>query len=277
MNLPTETPLRLPADVPLWGQAWLPAEAPKGVVCLVHGLGEHSGRYAPLAAFLNAAGFAVLAFDLRGHGRSGGKRGHFAYEQALNDIAALLAEARQRFGNTPRFLYGHSLGGNLVLNYLLRRPAETLQGAVATGPWLRLAFQPPAYKVWLARSVGALLPGLLQPSGLEVQYLSHDPAVVRAYVEDPLVHDRISAGLFVSAYRAGLWALEHADALRFPLLLMHGAEDHLTSAEASREFCARAGEKCTLRLWEGMYHEVHNEPDKAAVYQTVVEWLEAHG
>ena len=262
-------------EVPLAGYIWQPAGNVKGVVCLVHGLGEHSGRYSPLADFLNRSGFAVMAFDLRGHGRSGGKRGHFAYETALDDIGLLVAEARRRFGEAPRFLYGHSLGGNLVLNYILRRPVDALRGAIVSGPWLRLAFDPPAYKVFLARSVGKLLPGLLQPSGLQPEYLSHDAEVVRAYVEDPLVHDRISAGLFLGAYEAGLWALEHASALSIPLLLMHGTADHLTSADASREFCARAGERCTLRLWEGMYHEVHNEPGKEEVYRTVKAWLES--
>lgn len=267
-----ETFTLLPA-VPLFARAWTPETPPRGVVCLVHGLGEHSGRYAPLAAHLNAAGFAVLAFDLRGHGRSGGKRGHFVYADALDDITRLVDEAQRRFGAVPRFLYGHSLGGNLVLNYILRRPVEKLHGAVASGPWLRLAFEPPAYKVFLARSVGKLLPTLLQPSGLQPEYLSRDPVVVKAYVEDPLVHDRISAGMFLEAYEAGLWALEHAADLKVPLLLMHGADDHLTSPEASREFCQRAGEKCTFRLWEGMYHEVHNEPGKEEVYRTVVDWL----
>ncbi len=268
-----ETFTLLPA-VPLFARVWSPEGAVRGVVCLVHGLGEHSGRYAPLAAYLNARGFAVLAFDLRGFGRSGGKRGHFVYADALDDIARLIDTAQERFGAAPRFLYGHSLGGNLVLNYILRRPVESLRGAVASGPWLRLAFKPPAYKVFLARTVGRLLPTLLQPSGLNPEHLSHDPAIVQAYVNDPLVHDRISSALFLGAYEAGLWALEHAERLRLPLLLMHGADDQLTSPEASREFCQRAGERCTFRLWEGMYHEVHNEPGKEEVYRTVVDWLE---
>ncbi len=259
----------------LFGRLW-PVEAAQGVVCLVHGLGEHSGRYATLAAALNAAGFAVVAFDLRGHGQSEGKRGHIArYDDALDDIAQLLAYARERFPETPRILYGHSLGGNLVLNYLLRRDVGDLTAAVASGPWLRLAFEPPAYKVALARTFGRLLPALLQPSGLNPEHLSHDPEVVRAYMEDPLVHDRISAALFLNAYEAGLWALEHASALRMPLLLMHGADDPITSPDASREFCARAGDACTLKLWEGMYHEPHNEVGKEEVYRFVVDWLQA--
>ncbi len=271
-----ETPLELSHRPYLFARLW-PAEAPRAVVCLVHGLGEHSGRYAPLAAYLNAHGYTLLAMDLRGHGRSGGKRGHIpTYADALDDIDRLLERAADEFPETPRFLYGHSLGGNLVINYILRRPTDDLRGAIASGPWLRLAFQPPAYKVWLARLAGRLFPALLQPSGLNPHHLSHDPAVVQAYMDDPLVHDRISAALFLGVYEAGLWALQHADRLTLPLLLMHGSADQLTSPEASREFCEKAGEACTLRLWEGMYHEVHNEPEKAQVYRVVKAWLDDH-
>ncbi len=258
----------------LFGRSW-PVEAPKGVVCLVHGLGEHGGRYAPLAAALNRAGFAVHAFDLRGHGKSGGKRGHTpSYESLLDDITSLLDDAEEKFPGAPLFLYGHSLGGNLVVNYILRRPVARLAGAVATGPWLRLAFEPPAYKIWLARTVGRLLPALLQPSGLNPEFLSHDPEIVRAYVEDPLVHDRISSALFLGAYEAGLWALEHAADLPLSLLLMHGAADQLTSPQASEAFCRRAGERCVFRAWDGLYHEIHNEPQKEEVYRAVIAWLE---
>ena len=260
----------------LFGRVW-PVEAPRGAICIVHGLGEHSERYAPLADALNAAGFAVTALDLRGHGRTESKRGHIArYGDALGDIAQLLAYAESAFAHAPLFLYGHSLGGNLVLNYLLRRNVDDLAGAIVSSPWLRLSFEPPAYKIALARTLGRLLPGFLQPSGLNPDHLSHDPAVVQAYRNDPLVHDRISAALFLNIHEAGLWALENAKKLHTPLLLMHGAADPITSPDASREFCARAGDFCTLKLWEGMYHEVHNEIGKEAVYRTVVDWLQAH-
>lgn len=262
-----ERPLRIVAR-------WWPAAAPRGGVALIHGLGEHSGRYPHVAQALNDVGLSVLALDLPGHGQSGGRRGHFpSYEGVLDLIARALERLRADSGASPLFLYGHSLGGNLVVNYALRRP-DGLRGAIASGPWLRLAIQPPRWRVALARTVGRLLPGLTQPNGLDPHDLSHDPAVVQAYMDDPLVHDRISAGLFLAAYEAGLWALEHASRLQIPLLLMHGTADRLTSAEASAEFCARAGSLCTLRLWEGLYHEVHNEPQKADVFAAVREWLE---
>lgn len=263
-----EQPLRVVA------RAW-PVANPKGGVVLVHGLGEHSGRYAHVAQTLNEAGLSVLAPDLPGHGLSEGRRGHFpSYEQVLDLIGQALTYLGEAVSGQPLFLYGHSLGGNLVVNYALRRP-QGLRGAIASGPWLRLAIQPPRWRVALARTVGRLLPAITQPNGLDPHDLSHDPQVVQAYIEDPLVHDRISAGLFLAAYQAGLSALENASRLQVPLLLMHGTADRLTSPEASAAFCARAGSLCTLRLWEGLYHEVHNEPQKAEVLATLRNWLES--
>lgn len=260
--------------LPLVGRCWEPAGEPRAVVCLVHGLGEHSGRYAHVAAALNDAGYAVLACDKRGHGRSGGKRGHTpSYEALMADIDLLLAQAEQRFPGKPRFLYGHSLGGNEVLNYALRRKPD-LAGVVATSPGLRTAFQPPALQLAAGRLMNRLWPAFTMPNGLEQAAVSRDPTVVAAYQADPLVHDRLSARLGMSLLESGEWAIAHAAEFPVPLLLMHGTADRLTSVAASQEFAARAPH-CTLKLWEGLYHETHNEPEKAEVIGFVVSWLNA--
>ena len=133
-----------PDGVQFYFQSWQPETPAKAIACLVHGLGEHSGRYAHVGAALNVAGYALLGFDLRGHGKSGGPRGHTpSYETLMDDIGRLLAEARQRYPGQPQFLYGHSLGGNLVLNYALRRKPG-LAGVIATSPAIRTATPPPA-------------------------------------------------------------------------------------------------------------------------------------
>ena len=257
----------------LYAQGWKPEAELKGVVCLVHGLGEHSGRYEHLAAFLNQAGYALLAFDLRGHGKSGGQRGYApSYEALLDDIARLLDEAANRYPDLPRFLYGHSLGGNLVINYALRRRPQ-LAGVIATGPFFRAAFEPPAWKLTLARIMYNLWPTLSLSNELDRQALSRDPEVVQAYDEDPLVHDRLTPRLTMDMFQAGLWALEHASELSLPLLLMHGSADRLCSVQASREFAARAGDRCTLKIWDGFYHEIHNEPEQEQVFEYLLEWL----
>jgi acylglycerol lipase len=257
----------------LYAQSWQPETEPKGVVCLVHGLGEHSGRYPHLAAFLNQAGYALLTFDLRGHGKSEGQRGHApSCEALLDDISRFLTEATERYPDCPCFLYGHSLGGNLVIKYALRRYPQ-LAGVIATGPLLRTAFEPPAWKLTLAKIMRSLWPTLAMSNELDRQGLSRDPEVVRTYNEDPLVHDRLSARLGMDMLEAGLWALEHADEFPLPLLLMHGGADRLTSPQASRGFAAQAGERCTLKIWDGFYHEIHNEPEQGQVFGYLVEWL----
>jgi len=261
--------------LPMYSKDWKPEGKPKAVVCLVQGLGEHIDRYEHVAAALTSKGYVLSGFDLRGHGKSGGPRGHTpSYDALMDDIAKFLDKAEKHFPDLPCFLYGHSLGGNLILNYPLLRKS-TLAGVISTGPWIKLSFQPPASKIGLAKIMNGILPGFSQPNGLETAALSRLPEVVTAYVNDPLVHDRISARMFLTVYEAGLWALEHASEIKMPILIMHGGADRITSPEASREFAEKAGEQVTLHIWEGLYHEIHNEPEQADVFKVMVEWLDS--
>lgn len=261
--------------VQLHVQSWQPEAAPRAAITLVHGFGEHCGRYAHVAAALTAAGYAVVTGDYRGHGRSQGPRGHTpSYEHLLDDLDGMVQASAQRFADLPQFLYGHSMGGNLTLNYVLRRRPR-LAGVVATSPWLRLAFAPPRWRVMLGRAVDRIYPALIQDTGLDTEGLSRDPRVGAAYIADPLVHSKMSARLFTSVNSAGAWALEHAAEFALPLLLMHGSDDTITSAAASAEFAARLP-GCSFKLWQGLRHEMHNEPEQQAVLATIVEWLHAH-
>lgn len=258
----------------LFGQSWQPEDRPRAVVCLVHGIGEHSGRYVHVADSLIQSGYALISFDLRGHGKSEGPRGHIpSYEAIMQDISSLLEVSNKKFPQSPFFLYGHSLGGNLVLNYVLRRQSH-LKGVIATAPWLRLAFEPPAFKIALGKITNYIWPSFSQKSGLDTKALSRNLKVVHAYENDPLVHDRISARMFISFYQAGHWALEHALELPIPLLLMHGGADRLISVEASREFTGKITKNCTLKIWDGLYHEIHNEPEKEEVFKFLIDWLD---
>jgi alpha-beta hydrolase superfamily lysophospholipase len=255
---------------------WEPDGPPKATVCLVHGLGEHSGRYEAFAARLTAAGFGLCAFDLRGHGQSGGRRGDTRFAAAHEDIDRLLGDAAERFPGAPRFLYGHSLGGLLVLSYTLqRRPA--LAGVVASGPALQNALREQKAKVLLVRLLAPLLPNLALPSGLDDTLISRDPAVVAAYRADPLTHDRATLGFGRDAIIAADDALAHAAEFPVPLLLIHGGADRLTYPSGSQAFAAAVGaERCTLIVYDGLYHEVHNEPQQARVSADVVAWLDQH-
>ena len=260
----------------LFAQAWRPDGECRAVVCLVHGLGEHTGRYGHVAAALNQAGYALLGFDLRGHGHSEGQRGHTpTFDHMLDDVTHLLEEASQRFPDCLRFLYGHSLGGTLVLNHALRGRPQ-VAGVIATGPLLRTAFTPPAWKTTLGRLLYGVWPRLSLSNGLDTTGLSRDAAVVSAYANDPLVHDRVSARLGMDMLDAGEWTLAHATEFFLPLLLMSGGADPITSAEATRQFAAGVTGDCTLKIWDGLFHEIHNEPEQQQVFDVLIEWLGEH-
>lgn len=249
---------------------------PKAVVALIHGHGEHVGRYEHVGKAMTDAGYVMAGYDVRGHGKSGGARGHTpSYDTLMEDIDRFISMLSEKYPGVPLFIYGHSMGGNQVINYALRRHPK-IAGVIATDPWLRLAFEPPAVKVALARFMNNIFPAMTQPSGLDASGLSHDAEVVRLYTNDPLVHDKMSARLFVGCFEAGLWALDHAAEFPLPLLLMHGGADPITSTEASRQFAGKAGDKVTLRIWDGLFHEIHNEPEKAEVIKTMIDWLDKH-
>ena len=260
----------------MYARSWAPQGTPKAVIMLVYGHGEHVGRYDHVAAALTEKGYAMLGFDLRGHGKSGGPRGHTpSYEALMDDIAAFSRQTDERYAGLPRFLYGHSMGGNLVINYTLRRRPDLL-GVIATGPWFKLAFEPPAIQLTLAKLMNSIAPGYSLHSPVNAANLAHDQEVACAYEKDPLVHDLISARLLMVIHDSGLWALEHAAEFPLPLLLMHGAADPITSAQASQEFAQKAGDKVTLKIWDGLYHEIHNEPEKDQVFAYMLDWLGKH-
>jgi acylglycerol lipase len=260
----------------IFARGWEPEQAPKAVVCLVHGLGEHSGRYAHVAEALGKAGYALFGFDLRGHGRSGGLRGHApSLEAYLQDIDQSIEQARARYPASPMFLYGHSLGGILALNYVLRRKPE-FNGVIVTAPAMHSGLEEQPAKVLLAKILGVLLPNAAVSTGLDPYTISHDPNVVQAYIHDPLVHYKATLGWGRMMLAVNRWTLEHAVEFQLPLLLMQGKEDVIAFPSSSLEFAAPLKDRCTLVLWEGMFHEIHNEPGKNEVFNTMIEWMDTH-
>ncbi|MFC2028740.1 alpha/beta hydrolase [Chloroflexota bacterium] len=260
--------------IELFSRSWESPKEAKAVICLIHGLGEHTGRYDHVGKALSEGGFELHGFDLRGHGRSQGPLGHTpSYQSLMDDITDFLELLDDRCSGKPVFLYGHSLGANLVINHIIREK-PTIQGGIATDPWLELNFQPPAIKVMLARVMNAVLPGFAQSNELDTSALSRDPAIEQAYVSDPLVHDRISARLFLETYQAGLWAMDNASNFPLPLLLMHGTADRICSIDASRLFVEQNPGQVDGVFLDGWYHEVHNEPGSDQVFSRMIQWLD---
>ena len=253
---------------------WTSGPEPKAVIAIIHGLSDHIDRYGYLSSFMNQHNIATIGMDFQGHGKSPGKRGHVrTFSLLLSTVERLLIEARLQFNETPLFLFGQSLGGNIAVNYILRHQSKEITGGVICAPYFKLAFTPPKWKTKMARILGRILPSLTLSDGLDPMELSHDPLVGKAYLEDPLVHNRISVNLYNIANRQGAWALEHASLLNYPTLIMHGDEDRLTSHIASQRFAEDAGPMATLKIWNGLRHELHNERNKDEVLSFMYKWI----
>lgn len=256
----------------LYAAEW-PVENPRAVIALVHGQGEHIGRYSHLAEWYNQHGIAVLGFDHQGYGQSEGKRGHAKnLEVLLDDIGLLLEKARAIYPGRPLFMYGQSMGGGLALNYTTRRKAA-LTGLIATSPWIRLAFEAPAIKVLAGKIMRRIWPGLSLPTGLDPNGLSRDQAVVQAYLKDPLVHDKLSAAAGISLIEAAKWLDQWTGQFDFPVLLQHGTGDPITSFQATKAFAERVRSEVTFLEWPELYHEIHNEKEKYAVFESTLNWI----
>lgn len=266
-------------NITFYVQGWEPDTTPKAIIGLVHGIGEHTGRYAHVGKAMIDAGYALVGFDLRGHGKSGGARGHFpSLEAVMGDIRQFFQFVSQRYPTIPQFLYGHSLGGLLAITYALQNKAA-LKGVVVTGSALRSALQEQKAKLAMARILGSLAPAMIIPTGLDAKTISRDASVVDKYTNDPLVHDKASLGLGRAALTAIDICFTRAREFAYPLLIMHGKADALTYPSGSEDFARLASEKnkdVTLKLWDGLYHEVHNEPEQAEVFEVMIEWLNKH-
>lgn len=259
----------------IWFQAWQP-QAPRATVAVAHGLGEHSGRYRNVVDTLVPRGYAIYALDHRGHGRSAGRRGHAdRFADYVGDLGRLIGEAQRAQPGLPTFLLGHSMGGAIALAYALERP-EGLSGVIVSSPWLQLKLTPPANKLALARVMSRILPTFTQRSGLPVNGLSHDPQVALDYVADRLVHDRISARLFVEIVGAQERILADAESLRLPCLFLLPGADPIVDSEATRQYFGQVGSTDkTLHVYEGLYHEGFNELGKEQPLGDLANWLDA--
>lgn len=262
------------------GYRWNCAD-PSHVVCLIHGIGEYAGRYDRMADKMARAGIAMVSMDLRGHGKSFGKRGHCApREKVFEDIDALLLYAKESYPEIPLVLYGHSMGGNIALHYRKQGKQNSLPAAyVISAPWVELVRKIPALLYLAARVLAKAAPSFAISSGVSSSDLGN-PREVGNYGKDPLVHGKISAlcaaeGFDIGNALASGSLKDNGGAKDAPMLLMHGTEDKICSISGSEKIAA--AETCQFIKWPGLFHEIHNggpESSGDEVIEKVITWIQ---
>lgn len=255
-----------------------PHPTPKGVVVIVHGLGEHIARYEHVAATLNQAGYAAVGVDHRGHGRSGGDpRSYVAnFDLYVDDLSLVWKETKNAYPDVPFFMLGHSMGAHIATRFALQNQAQ-LHGLAISGVAVLPGESIPKIAIQIGNWIGKLAPSL-PLAALDSSAVSRDPAVVSAYQNDPLVyHGKLRAGMGLAMLSAGDDTLARASKLTLPLLVMHGESDQLVPKLASQKVYEAASSKDkTLKIYTGLYHEIMNEPEQAQVLGDIIAWLDAH-
>ena len=260
----------------IYHQAWLPDGDPQAVVMLIHGLGEHSGRYAHVADTLTAAGYGVHALDHRGHGKSDGKRTFVkSYDEFMSDLVQFRALVEGEHPGVPLVVLDHSMGGNLAVGHTLDHQ-QGITGLALSGAALQVGSDLSPGKLRAFRIIAKIAPGF-RPEGLSADAISRDPAVVTAYKNDPLVYTgKISAGLGAALIGAmGRFPTRYHE-LTLPIVVMHGTDDQLASIEGSEALAAAAvNAQVTTHFYDGLYHEIFNEPEQALVLADLVSWIDS--
>lgn len=271
----TDTFLRTADGLELAGLALVPATAPRASVAMVHGFGEHAGRYAALHRVLLDGGYAIGAADLRGHGRSPGPRGHIdGWDDYRVDCAAIVAHARTLAPGRPVFLFGHSMGGLIVLDFAIERRDPAIDGVVASGAALLQAGPRRRLRELGARMLSRVAPRLSTELGLDPQGISSEAEEVAAYLADPLVHGRASMRWGAEILRTMATTRARAKAVSVPLLLLHGAADPINSPDGSRAFHDACGHPDRgLKIYPGCRHEIHHDVGRRRLERDLLRWL----
>lgn len=259
----------------IYYQIWSPEVPAKAVLLIVHGAGEHSARYRPLAEHCCAAGYAVAALDHIGHGKSDGIYGHMeSFQHHLDTLGIFRDRVSQEYPALPVMLLGHSMGGLIAACFVLDHQHE-FAGCVLSGPAIKTDLEPGLLQTWAIRLLSRLAPklGVMQ---LDASGVSRDSAVVKAYSEDPLVNQGKMSARFVSELFAGMQQIQsRARELTLPLLIMHGSADVMTAPAGSQFlFDEASSEDKTLKLYPGLYHEIFNEPEREALYADLLGWCD---
>lgn len=251
-------------------------ENSKAVVLLVHGLGEHCQRYDTIASVLNEAGYVVSSIDLPNHGLSDGVKGHVDSFSLFQEVVLdLYQRIKNAYSSKPIFILGHSMGGLITTQFLINHQAK-FRGAILSGAAIETLEKPPPWQVRLIRGIARVFPNVGMIPTVDGSMVSRSPEVVETYNADPLInHNKLSAKLLVEFANTMDEVKASAKVIKLPLLIMHGSADKLTAPEGSQWLFENiATDDKTIKIYEGLYHEIFNEPEGPKIYQEVVDWLD---
>jgi alpha-beta hydrolase superfamily lysophospholipase len=271
---PTQNFFQLPDRQELFYRIYGPAR-PVGVLIIIHGLGEHSGRYDDFANFLSGQGWRIYLYDQRGHGKTPGIRSYVeAFDILVEDLHSFVEFVAGQEGRRKPFLLGHSFGAQVVINYLTKYPSE-VRGVMLSSPNIRLAMAVPWLKRFLGKWASCVLPSLSVPNDINPQWISHDKKVIQEYRDDPLVLNRITLRLGNELLQNLEVIPPMAAKIKTPIFLFQGSADKVTSPEGTREFYQQIpGKDKQLKIYPGFFHETLNERGRKQVYADVAHWLE---
>jgi alpha-beta hydrolase superfamily lysophospholipase len=243
------------------------------VILIIHGLGEHSGRYLKLIQDFNDKNISVFTIDIRGHGKSEGKRGHSPfYQQLMNDIQCFIEHVTKKIPDQKYFLYGHSFGGNLVINYSFQENKK-INGIIATSPLIKPSIAPSRIVLFMGKLFKKIVPSLILSNGININGISRNMQVINDYINDPLIHNKVSVQLGLDIISSGIYALENSQYITVPMIVFHGKNDGLTSYSASQKLVQNSGPNIKFIGFDDAYHEIHNEPEKVELLRNIFNWI----
>jgi alpha-beta hydrolase superfamily lysophospholipase len=258
----------------LYCRYWQANNKPRAVLFIVHGLGEHSGRYEEFAGVLAKNDIATFIFDHRGHGQSEGKRGQAqSIEQLLEDTEFALMKCRSLFLEIPLFMMGHSMGGQVAATFIKKAKSKEISGAIISSGWFRLHNPPPKWLWQLVHFLKKIAPRFRLSNGLDAIHISSVKEEVEMYQHDNLIHDKISLALSYTLFFNGIEIINKKSEVRIPVLVCHGDQDKITSMEASKDLAQNLGDVAEFISWPGSFHEPHHDHDKEKVMQFYADWI----
>ena len=269
----SENYLQVDSKYRIYIREWIPKEKVKKNLFIIHGLGEHSGRYEDLAKILIKEGIGVFSIDLIGHGKSSGKKGHIkSFEDFINAVETGVIYVRKKFLDTPIILFGHSLGGLITLKFLIDRESKEIERSIISSPWIETALEIPKHLLFIHKIFQKIIPGLQLSNNLITSHLSKDKKIVEKYENDILVHDKISLNLFSEIIKTIDDVIERSSRIKIKTLIYHGKNDKIISHKGTEKVAKLIPDNKFI-LYKNIYHEPHNDIEKKIVYKQMIDFI----